>query len=260
MEDLRFFTGTLMSEITLALSGGAARGAYHLGVLQFIEENDIHVKAISATSIGAIIGASWLCGVSAKEQLEIFKSKEFKKIFSFNFFRGSLYKIDSNAKILDRLVPKNNIQDLETPLYITAVDLQSGENIFFDSGNIKTLCIASSALIPIFAPVHYNGYDLADGGFIDHIPMQPLHSYGCDIVAVNLHPMYKTDGKGSFYKNLKRALYLSMYSDSLSAKVNADIYITSKKLFDYSIFSFSNFDALFDLGYQDAREKFSLKL
>ena len=89
-----------MSEITLALSGGAARGAYHLGVLHFIEEEGLHVRAVSATSIGAVIGASWLCGVSAKEQLDIFKSKEFKRIFSFNYFRKSLYKIDMNAKIL----------------------------------------------------------------------------------------------------------------------------------------------------------------
>ena len=95
-----------MKEITLCLSGGAARGAYHLGVLQYIEESGIEVKAISATSIGAIIAASWLSGVSAKEQLAIFKSREFKKIFSFNFFRGSLFSIDTTAKIIKKLVPK----------------------------------------------------------------------------------------------------------------------------------------------------------
>ena len=249
-----------MKEITLALSGGAARGAYHLGVLQYIEENDIEVKAISATSIGAIIGASWLSGVSAKEQLAIFKSKEFKKIFRFNFFRKSIYKIDTDAKILDRLVLKRNIQDLEIPFFVTAVDLNSGQNIYFDSGDIKTLCFASSALVPIFAPVKYNGYRLADGGFIDHIPTQPLRSFPFEIVGVNLHPIYANETEESIFSYIKRVLYISMYRDSYDAKLNCDIYITSKKLLKYSIFSFSHFDKLFELGYHDAKEKFSSKL
>ena len=249
-----------MNEITLALSGGAARGAYHLGVLHFIEEEGLHVKAISATSIGAVIGASWLCGVNAKEQLEIFKSKEFKDIFSFNYFKRSLYKINMDAKILERLVPKKNIQDLDTPFYVTAVDLISGTNLYFDSGNIKTLCVASSALIPIFPIVQYNGYRLVDGGFMDHMPMEPLKSYDTMRVGVNLHPIYKKESGNNIFSHISRSLYLSMYKESFEAKNSCDIYITSKKLLNYSIFSFSNFDALFALGYQDAREKFSLKL
>lgn len=249
-----------MREITLALSGGAARGAYHLGVLQFIEENDIHVNAISATSIGAIIGASWLSGVSAKEQLAIFKSKEFKKVFRFNFFRKSIYSIDTDAKVLDRLVLKKNIQNLEIPFFVTAIDINSGKNIYFDSGDLKTLCFASSALVPMFAPVKYNGYKLADGGFIDHIPIEPLKSFAYEIVGVNLHPIYQREVKDSIFSYIKRVLYISMYRDSFGAKVNCDIYITSKKLLDYSIFSFNHFDKLFELGYQDAKEKFRSKL
>ncbi|WP_345994037.1 patatin-like phospholipase family protein [Sulfurimonas sp. HSL-1716] len=249
-----------MKEITLALSGGAARGAYHLGVLQFIEESDIEVKAISATSIGAIIGASWLSGVSAKEQLAIFKSKEFKKIFRFNFFRNSIYRLDSTAKIVQKLVPKKNIQDFDIPFYVTAVDLNSGQNLYFDSGDIKTLCFGSSALVPIFAPVRYNGYKLADGGFIDHIPTQPLKAFPFEIVAVNLHPICKREVNDGIMSYIKRVLYISMYRDTFDAKINSDIYITSKKLLDYSIFSFYHFDELFELGYHDAKEKFNSKL
>lgn len=248
-----------MKEITLALSGGAARGAYHLGVLRFIEENDIAVKAISATSIGAIIGASWLSGVSAKEQLSLFKSREFKNIFSFNFFRNSIYKIDMSAEVINTLVPKKNIEDLDIPLYITAVDINSGENICFDKGDIKSVCFASSALVPMFTPVNYNGRKLVDGGFIDHIPIEPLKSYGYEIAAVNLHPVYESEIKESLFSYIKRVVYISTYRDTLEAKVKSDIYITSKKLLNYSIFSFKHFDELFELGYQDAREKFSSK-
>lgn len=246
-----------MKEITLALSGGAARGAYHLGLLRYIEQNDIEVKAISGTSIGAIIGASWLSGVSAKEQLDIFKSREFKKVFSFNFFRGSIYKIDMHAEVLDKLVPKKNIEELDIPFYITAVDLKSGENLYFNSGDIKKLCFASSALVPMFAPVDYKGYKLVDGGFIDHIPSKPLHSFEYEVVGVNLHPVYPREIKEGIFGYIKRVLYLSMYRDSFDAKASSDIYITSKKLLDYSIFSFNHFDELFELGFNDAKESLS---
>ena len=249
-----------MKEITLCLSGGAARGAYHLGVLQYIEESGIEVKAISATSIGAIIAASWLSGVSAKEQLAIFKSREFKKIFSFNFFRGSLFSIDTTAKIIKKLVPKKNIEDLPIPLHVSAVDINSGQNIYFDSGDIVTLCIASSALIPVFKPIRYNEKMLADGGFIDHIPLLPLQSYPYKIVGVNLHPIYEREVDVGIFSYIKRILYLSTYRDSFEASVHSDIYITSKKLLGYSLFSFNRFDELFELGYQDAQERFSLKL
>ena len=246
-----------MIEITLALSGGAARGAYHLGVLHYIEQNNIKVNAISGTSIGAIIGASWLCGVSAKEQLEIYKSKEFKKIFSFNYFRSSFLKIDINAAITQKLVPKQNIEDLEIPLFITAVDLKSGKNLYFDKGDLKTLCFAASALVPIFTPVEYNGYRLADGGFIDHIPMEALRAFDGELVAINLHPIYNKETGEGIFDNFMRSLSISTYRESSQADQCCDIYITSEKLLQYNMFSFGKLDALFELGYQDAEQKFS---
>jgi NTE family protein len=249
-----------MREITLALSGGATRGAYQLGVLHFIEQENIKVNAICGTSIGAIIGASWLSGVRAKEQLEIYKSKEFKKIFSFNYFRSSFFTIDTEAKILDMIVPKKNIQDLPTPFFVTAVDLVSGNNIHFDSGDIKKLCFAASALVPIFPPVHYEAYKLVDGGFIDHIPMEPLRVFDGELVAVNLHPIYKKEIGNGILQNFMRSLTISTYKESIDLKNSCDIYITSKKLLDYNMFSFRELDSMFLLGYEDAKDKLGLKL
>lgn len=65
-------------KINLVLSGGAARGAFHLGFLHCMEEQGIEINAYSGSSIGAIIATSHASGVRAKEQLEIFKSKDVK--------------------------------------------------------------------------------------------------------------------------------------------------------------------------------------
>ncbi|GIR41092.1 MAG: hypothetical protein CM15mP51_18720 [Porticoccaceae bacterium] len=49
-----------MDNTGLALSGGAARGIAHIGVLRALEEHKIPIKFISGTSVGAII-ESTLC-------------------------------------------------------------------------------------------------------------------------------------------------------------------------------------------------------
>ncbi len=55
------------NNLALALGGGAARGAFHLGVLDFCEQHNIDIKAYSGSSIGAIISASHARGVRAKK-------------------------------------------------------------------------------------------------------------------------------------------------------------------------------------------------
>ena len=59
------------SEVSLCLSGGAARGAFHLGVLSVLEENNVQIKAISGSSVGALIGGSLACGKNSKEIFDI---------------------------------------------------------------------------------------------------------------------------------------------------------------------------------------------
>lgn len=246
-----------MKAITLSLSGGASRGAYQLGVLQFIDENNIEVKAISATSIGAIIGASYASGVSPKKQLEIFKSKEFRKVISFNFFRGSIFKLNADAPILDELVLVKRIEDLPIDLYINAVDIHKGEEIYFDHGDIKTVCLAASALVPFFQSVKYKTHDLVDGGAINHMPVKPLRSYELPIVGVNLHPIYYEEKIKGLIDYTKRAMFLSTYRNSITAKQSCDIYITSPKLKDYNMFSFKHLDEMFAMGYEDAKCMFN---
>ncbi len=241
-----------MSEISLALSGGAARGAYHLGVLQYIDEMNIKVKAISATSIGAIIGTSYAAGVSPQKQLEIFKSKEFRKIFSFNFFLNSVFSINSKAAILGQLMPIDKLEELSIPVYFTAVDLTSGKELYYSNGKVPEICMASSALIPMFEPVEYDGFILGDGGLINHMPIKSLLEHPYPIIGVNLHPLTTSQQQNNIFNFIKRAVYLKTYSSSQDSQNKCDIFITNNKLRNYSLFSLKHLDELFELGYQDA--------
>ena len=109
--------------LALVLSGGAARGAFHLGVLHYCEKNHIQIQAYSGSSIGSIISCSHASGINAKEQLKIFSSKEIKEIFKFNYFRNGLLKIDSSKEIIKELLPISKIQDIPKPVFLNAYDL-----------------------------------------------------------------------------------------------------------------------------------------
>jgi NTE family protein len=148
------------------------------------------------------------------------------------------------------------MQELKIPLYISAVDIENGENIYFERGDVREICLASSALTPIFPPVMYDNKKLIDGGTINHMPLQPLEKYSYKLVGVNLHPIYDENVQNSMVAIFKRAVFLGTFRNSLEAKKKCDVYISSPKLENYSLFSFKNLDELFALGYSDAVETF----
>ncbi len=240
-------------KISLALSGGAARGAFHLGVLQALEENGMEIVAISGSSIGAIIGTSYAAGVSPKEQLEIFQSKAFKKAFKFNSLKSGLLRIDSQKEILKELVPIRNIQDTAIKLHVTTIDLYSGEIVRFSEGDAITLCLGSSAVVPLFKPIVYNGYELVDGGIMDNLPATPLLQYGFPIFGVDLHPQ-QAGFKNSLSGIIKRTIFL-LWRASVQNQIElCDLYITHHDLSKQSLFRLKNLQEMFDLGYETTLE------
>ena len=71
------FTSTLFANTepprtALVLSGGGVRGAFHIGMLKALEENNIKIDYIVGTSIGAIIGGLYSVGYTANQIDSIF--------------------------------------------------------------------------------------------------------------------------------------------------------------------------------------------
>lgn len=117
--------------LALALGGGAARGAFHLGVLHYCEQNHININAYSGSSIGAIISVSHASGIKAKEQLKIFASKELRQALKFNYFRNGLLKIDPTNKIIEELIPIKNLEDIPKPIFVNAYDIKEKKLHYF---------------------------------------------------------------------------------------------------------------------------------
>lgn len=239
-------------KVSLALSGGAARGAFHLGVLSALEECGIEVAAISGTSIGAVIAVGYGSGLRPLAMLEIFKSKDFKKALRFNYFKKGLLRVDEQASILQAFAPVSKLEAMIMPVFITCVDLLSGKIVRFSEGDAIKLSIASSALIPIFRPVAYENYLLIDGGFMDNLPLTPLKTLDNPIFSVDLHPL-STSKERHFFAMYFRSLFLAFIASSQRQKHESDVYITDSKLENLSLFSFGDLDKGFELGYESGK-------
>lgn len=240
-------------KISLALSGGAARGAFHLGVIAALERNNVEIAAVSGTSIGAVIAVSVGSGVSAFDMLRLFKSRAFRKVFQFNYFKKGILRINEKATILKEIAPIDRLEQMKIPTFVTCVDLPSGEIVRFNEGETIKLAIASSALIPIFRPIVYENYTLIDGGFMDNLPVEPLLWLSYPVVSVNLFPL-NTQPKSTIFSGLERAIYLSILASSKQQIEQSDLCISDSSLDDFGLFTFKQLEACFELGYRKGCE------
>lgn len=246
------------NNLALALGGGAARGAFHLGVLDFCEQYNIEIKAYSGSSIGAIISASHASGINAKEQLKIFSSSDVKKALKFNYFKNGLLKIDTNSKIIKELLPIEKLEDIPKPIWINTYDTKKKELHYFNKGDTITLCMASSALIPIFKPISYQGMYLIDGGLFDNIPIKPLEEKGYDIYAVDLFAKKHHHKVKSFNPigNIKKKIFHQLHSNHKYSLENTNYYLGSPHIRSFSLFTFNELEECFKLGFKEAQNHF----
>jgi NTE family protein len=87
----------------------------------------------------------------------------------------SYYDTSPLKSTLERLVDFDRINSRETRLSVGAVDVRSGNSIYFDNSTHKIRVehiMASGALPPGFPPVHVDGQDYWDGGLVSNTPLQ----------------------------------------------------------------------------------------
>ncbi|MDQ7066696.1 MAG: patatin-like phospholipase family protein [Sulfurimonas sp.] len=247
-------------EISLCLSGGAAKGAFHLGCISILEEHNIEIKAISGTSIGALIGASIASGKSAKEILEIFKSKEFKSIFKFTFTKSYLYKIDMQSPVLEELVNKHSFEELKIPLVITVTNIDNAKCEYLSRGTkLHEYILASCAISPIVEPKEIEGNLYVDGGVTDNFPVEVLQKYPYKILGINLYPFNKKR-PSSLIGWIKKIIFIAWHAPNLAKKQACDFYVSSDKLNDISLFSFKNLDKSYELGRNEMKSHIMNKM
>jgi NTE family protein len=170
-------------KIGLALSGGAARGFAHLGVLKVLAEHDIPIDFISGTSAGSIAGAAYASGLKPAEIADLGNKMSWFRMTGFSYSPKGLLSNASMGAFLGANFPVQKFEDLKIPFAAVTCDLETGEEIVLkDKGDLITAVRASCAIPGVFVPVEHEGRMLIDGGVIANVPTKAVRKLGAEIV------------------------------------------------------------------------------
>ncbi|MBI2450897.1 MAG: patatin-like phospholipase family protein [Parcubacteria group bacterium] len=204
-------------KIGLALSGGAARGLAHIGVIETLEENGIPIDFIAGSSMGALIGGLYAASGDIRAVKELaydVNTRQMIKLFDIKRGESGFISGDRVEDFLSKVIAKKKIEDFKIPFTAIATDLTSGKEVNFSKGDaIKA--IRSSISIPvIFKPVEYEGMILVDGDFSNPLPTDVVKKMGANfIIGVELTTSYFENPK----LPLEKLSMASVFYGALSA-------------------------------------------
>jgi NTE family protein len=189
--------------IALALGGGGARGLAHILMLEVFDELGLKPKVIAGTSIGAVFGAAYASGLSAKlirahveealsrrfyiaRQLLSARSEPVLKLLNFLPIRSALLKPESLLEFMLPSAVARDFADLDIPLKIVATDYYAQAQAVLTEGSLRTAVAASIALPALFTPVTVNGRMLMDGGLVNPLPFDVLNGDADVTIAIDV--------------------------------------------------------------------------
>ncbi|MBX3004106.1 MAG: patatin-like phospholipase family protein [Anaerolineales bacterium] len=180
----------MSKRIALALGGGGSRGGAHIGVLRALEHEGVSVAAIAGTSIGALVGALYLAGLTPDEIANASADMEHARLFrrgrgeQGDGFRG----LSGMQAFLRSLLGERRIEELRAPYAATAVDLNTGADVELRTGPVVDAVLAAIAFPGIFPSKLIAGQALVDGAISKPLPIALARSLApqLPVVAVSL--------------------------------------------------------------------------
>ena len=171
-------------KVGLALSGGAARGIAHVGVLQALVENEIPIDFIAGTSAGALVGGATASGMPLSELESLGKSLRWRDIGRMTMSRSGVQSNERLEEYLRARLPKTRFEELPIPFAAVATELSTGKAVILkDAGDVPFAIRASCAIPGWYLPViDEQGRQLVDGGLVANVPVNVARSMGADIV------------------------------------------------------------------------------
>jgi predicted acylesterase/phospholipase RssA len=185
----------------LVLSGGGAKGLAHLDVLAALDSLGVRTDYVVGTSMGAIIGALYAGGTSARQADSLAKAFSPNDLFSstvpvaplewepftpllvwaggaqgFSLQSPTVSEADANARLSalllrSNLLARGDFDRLPIPFRAVATDLVTRDTVVLASGDLAQAVRASSAVPLVFSPERIDGRLLTDGGLSANVPV-----------------------------------------------------------------------------------------
>ncbi|WMJ74630.1 patatin-like phospholipase family protein [Cytophagaceae bacterium ABcell3] len=239
-------------DFALVLSGGAARCIAQLGILQALEENNIKPAVISGVSGGSIVGAFYCNGYTPKETLQIIKETSILKALRPTWSPG-LLKLSKAEEIFRKYLKAETFEALETPLFISACDVENPKNIAFSEGEIIPPLLGSCSLPPLFRAVEYNGKKLADGGIVNNLPVEPVKNYK-KIIGVNVNLVKTNIPPDSLVHYTEWVIDVVVNNNIKESIKQCHLFLEPPKMKNFHLIDVMKADDMFEVGYKHANE------
>lgn len=236
----------------LSLGAGGVKGFVHLGVLEYLYEQEIKFDMVGGTSVGSIVGAMYSLNYTPAEMMRRCIETglyDVKKLISLRFVDKGF------SGLIDRLLGGKSFKDTIIPFKSVAVNLFSGEQKNFSEGNLGVACACSSAIPPYFRAVTVNDETYVDGAFIDSVPADVVKDMGADVIlSVNL-----SYARPYNYSNKSTLDKIYPKNKVQKADVTHQCYTYSDVIIEpdlrkYKAFGLTDFDELFEIGYKEAKK------
>ena len=275
--------------VGLVLSGGAARGLAHIGVLKALEEQGVMIDAIAGTSMGAVVGGLYAAGYSVSELEQLateldwqqalsdappradipFRRKQDDRDFLVKqklSFRddGSLglplglLQGQNLALLLEKLFARadavEDFDQLPIPFRAVAADIATGETVVFADGHLALAIRASMSIPAVLTPVEVEGRLLVDGGISNNIPVDIAREMGVDrVIVVDIgSPLATTESLQTVFNILNQsvALLTRRNSEAQLATLQPHDILIQPPLTGFGITDFARAEGMMDAGYR----------
>ena len=258
-------------KVGLVLSGGGAKGLAHIGALKVIEESGIKIDYIGGTSMGAVIGALYASGYSAKQLDSIFNETDFSTLIQDDIPRSAktFYEKEESEKyalvlpfdnfkvgfpsglskgqnfynLISKLTSHvsgiSNFSELPIPFFCVATNVETGKEVILDRGYLPRAVTASGALPTLFSPVMVRDTVLIDGGVVNNYPVNEVRAKGMDII-IGVDVQDSLRSREKLRSALDVLVQINNYRtirDMTEKSKQTDIYI-HPKIDDFSVVSF----------------------
>ncbi|MBC3540192.1 patatin-like phospholipase family protein [Rufibacter sediminis] len=238
-----------MQKIGLCLSGGAARGVAHLGVLQAMQEIGVPIHAISGVSSGAIAGAFFAAGFPPEEVLRLVCDLPLPKLLRPAMNRGILHT-QALHKIFEEHLQNRTFEELPIKLTISALDLVEGCTVYFTQGSLVEALKASSAVPVLFKPMQLEKRMLVDGGIVNNLPVECITGECDKIIGVHVNPTPHNAEINSIRQVTERIFHLALHANIQSRIALCDLLLEPPRLTEFHVSDLKRAKEMYTIGYE----------
>ena len=260
--------------LAVVLGGGGLKGFAHIGVLRALDEIGLQPAVWAGTSIGALIAAARIGGMSTSEMEERASALRRRDLFRLNRMEmllarqrsASIYQEEALRELCDDVVPHHRFDEIRQRLLVNTVDLERASQVVWGLPGLRDVPIneavyASCALPGMFPPGRVGNRVCVDGGTVDNLPVA-VAGLGMDgIIAVDVGSTdlsHNTDitkqGFASIYMRAATCMMHALQQMPLDHWDGPPMMLIRPRIAHYSWFGFGNTKALVEEGYRAAKE------